>query len=482
MLQRIREVLALLLLALLPFHALFITVATRVIFGPGHAPWGALALWKEGVIGVIVMLAIAEIVKMRKIGKIDAIDGLIVVLTAVLLGVSFALGVENSAMFYGFKYDLFAPLVFLVLRRVPWSQTFMTQVEDLLLWVGAIVAIYGIATFFLPQGFFTWLGYSDAHSLYQPDGPLAAFQQISDSTIRRVQGPMSGPNQMGLWLLIPLSVVLAKIGRARMENGQWKMVNGDWRWKNVFSTFYFPLSIAPLIGVALVLSFSRSSWIAAAIIACLTYCFIYRNVPRLTLKLVSLTSVLALLLVICAWLMPSVFVRRISLQGHIERPLQAIQTMIEHPFGLGLGSAGPAANRTHDPCVYLDAGADASWAAGNPALCVFSGDVQVQPADRVCSCALLPENWYLQIGVEAGWLGLTLFTVLIIVLLRKLRIASGELRKIPPSAIAHPQLVTFLAFTGISIAALFLHAWEDSAIAYSLWLLAASVLPSRTEK
>jgi hypothetical protein len=35
----------------------------------------------------------------------------------------------------------------------------------------------------------------------------------------------------------------------------------------------------------------------------------------------------------------------------------------------------------------------------------------------------------------------------------------------------------FLAFLGISIAGLFLHSWEDAAIAYALWLLIAAALP-----
>jgi hypothetical protein len=36
--QRIRESLALILIALLPFHALAVTLLTKLIAGPGHAP------------------------------------------------------------------------------------------------------------------------------------------------------------------------------------------------------------------------------------------------------------------------------------------------------------------------------------------------------------------------------------------------------------------------------------------------------------
>jgi len=34
-----------------------------------------------------------------------------------------------------------------------------------------------------------------------------------------------------------------------------------------------------------------------------------------------------------------------------------------------------------------------------------------------------------------------------------------------------------LAFLGVGIGALFLHAWEDAAVAYTIWILLASTLP-----
>jgi O-antigen ligase len=102
----------------------------------------------------------------------------------------------------------------------------------------------------------------------------------------------------------------------------------------------------------------------------------------------------------------------------------------------------------------------------HPELCVFLGDKQVQPTDRTCSCPFLPENWYLQIGVELGWIGFLLYLGLVVILLLKI-FRSSQLT-------AHSL---FLAFLGISIAGLFLHSWEDAAIAYALWLLIAAALP-----
>jgi hypothetical protein len=443
--QRIREALALVLVALLPFHALFITVATRVLLGPGHAPMGALALWKEGLIVVIGLIAVIEILRSRKIGKGDAIDGLIVGLTVLLLGLSFALHVPNAGMFYGFKYDLFAPLAFLVLRRVPWSESFKNTAITVLLWAGSVAAAYGIITIILPEAFFVKLGYSDAHSLYQPNGPLSAFQQIAGAPIRRVQGPMSGPNQFGIWLLIPFAASLVMQLRRRK---------------------ILPLASVAFVltGLAIFCTFSRSAWIAAFIVLCASVLPIF---PRKIIAQVvgAFAVIVAIIILVLALAAPRVIVRIASSKEHVVRPLQAIHTMFAHPLGLGLAAAGPAANRTHDACVYLEEGADASWANGNPELCVFGGIVQLQPQNRICDCAFLPENWYLQLGVEGGVIGFAAFLALTVLVILRLRKHSGVF-----------ESITLLSFVGISVAALFLHAWEDSAVAYSVWMMTAIAL------
>ena len=61
MLQTFRERLTLILLVLLPFHAFLVTILTRMIAGPDQAPLQWLALWKEAVLGLVLLLAFFEI-------------------------------------------------------------------------------------------------------------------------------------------------------------------------------------------------------------------------------------------------------------------------------------------------------------------------------------------------------------------------------------------------------------------------------------
>ena len=211
----------------------------------------------------------------------------------------------------------------------------------------------------------------------------------------------------------------------------------------------------------MVMTFSRSAWIAAFIITLVAIGLLLKGRRRLLVY--SFTGLLVgagLILVYVA--APQLIARGISNKHHFERTKDGIIMMLKNPMGLGLGKAGPASNRLSDACLYFEKDADISWARDRSDLCLFVDEVQVQPlpSDRVCTCPMLPENWYVQIGIELGWLGFVGFVGLvfyIIVTLLHCYIAKQE------------RLSVLLMFVGVSIAALFLHAWEDSAVAYCVW-------------
>lgn len=471
-LQRFREWLTLGLIVLLPFHAFMVTVLTKMMVGPGHAPLSSLAMWKEGVLGLVLLIAMMEVASQllsfsASQRKIDALDLLIIGLLLLGVFVSFfnsSFSIFNSQFIFGFRYDFVPLIAFFILRRVPWSEEFLQRAMKGILGAGVLIAVYGIISFFLPAAFFTLLGYSDLHSLYVPDGALAPFQQIGGTTLRRIQSVMSGPNQLGVWLLMPIAVVLGVTpsgdeGRLRFHGS---------------SPLTMTLFVLLVLVAALILTFSRAAWIGAAVIVGIAFMPVLRSLSRRTV--IYLLSSAFCLLVLSLVLFPSILLRAASSRGHIENPLKAIAMMVDHPFGLGLGTAGPASNRTSDACVLLEAGSDASWAEDRPNLCVFVDGLQVQPTDRVCSCPFLPENWYLQIGVEMGWVGLCLYMVLVWMIVRRLwglKIENEKLKNIFKNSILNSQ---FSIFLGVSIAALFLHAWEDSAVAYVVWALLAAIL------
>jgi hypothetical protein len=434
--RTLRERLTLVLLALLPFHALGVTVLTRVVAGPDNAPMGALALWKEAVLAAVLLVAMVEIAfdpaLRKKALRFDAFDFCVDVLALSLFVATFLGGVGLGQAAYGIRYDLVPLAAFVILRRVPWSDAFLQRLPFVL--GGAVLAAvaYGLLTLAMPASFFTALGYSDLHSLYVPSGPVAPFQQIGGTALRRMQGAMSGPNQFGIWLAALLPVVLA--------------LGGRWR-----------RFVAPLALLGIVLTFSRAAWIAAAAVLLVSFWPLLRKLS-VTAVTILCVGILALSVAVLAFF-PSVILRIESSADHLRNPIEALGIMVREPLGRGLGSAGPANNRVSDACVFLEEGSDASWAAPHADLCVFVGDAQVQPVGKECSCPLLPENWYLQLGVEGGWIAMFAFIVLVAILIRRLW-------PTPPA----------MALMAASIAALFLHAWEDAAVAYTVWILCAITL------
>ncbi len=441
MLQRIREFLAIFLVALLPFHALLVTFLTKIFIGPELQPFRLFALWKEFVLLLLLCLALYEILytcvihsdQRRRILSVDAFDiGLIVALAYVFF--FFRSSVLTPQFLLGFKYDFFPLVTFFFLRRVRWSSTFIDRLCAILVMIAVGMSVYGLLTLVLPMAFFVWLGYSDLHSLYLADAPLAAFQQIGGTMIRRVQSTMSGPNQFGLWLLLPLGYCLSQLQ------------------KNYRHILLVQVCIL-LLGIFL--SYSRAAWLGSFFMIVCSFCM----TRAFSIKKFFYSSTIFLVFCIIFFsLFSNIFLRSQSSRDHFRLPLRAVQTMFTHPLGRGLGSAGPASNAVSDTCVFLSSGSDTTWAKNRDTMCIFVDDVQVQPSNRICQCPFLTENWYLQWGVEMGFFGLFISVFL---LLFTLVIVYRE------------HLGAFLAFAGLSIAGIFLHSFEDTAIAYSLWILLA---------
>lgn len=467
MLQRLRESLSLVLIAVLPMHAMLVTVTTHALAGQNHAPLAVIALWKEALLAVIMLIAIIEIVRMKdpvgqkSLWSLDLLDWCIVLAVAVGAAVSLSSGAGSSfslqlstadkRFLLGFKYDFLPLVAFFLLRRVPWSRNFLFAAARTVVMVAAVAAVYGIVTLFVPLSFFTSIGYSDLHSLYQPKAAIASFQYLEGTDIRRIQSFMSGPNQFGLWLLLPFSASLLLLIKSVREHRRFD------------SVAYAVLGI--LLLTALVLTYSRSAWIGSAVIVGGILMLLLRHtiesVLHRSLVLTGIGVLAGFAIVIGINMYPQILVRAQSLQGHLEKPLEALQIMRTHPLGLGLGTAGPASNRLSDTCVFLELGADYAWTKNHPGLCVFLGGIRKLPAGKACECPLLTENWYLQWGVEMGYAGLILSLMIVgIALWYGIRFPLTDVRLIP-----------VLALLGVAVGGIFLHSFEDGAVAYTIWLL-----------
>lgn len=165
---------------------------------------------------------------------------------------------------------------------------------------------------------------------------------------------------------------------------------------------------------ALIITFSRSALIGV-IIASIYW------IPRKWLWKSGLIAVI-LLVAILFW-KPDLITHGLSSVEHWDKTNAGIEHIIQEPLGSGLGTAGPVSRR------------------------VFGEEK-----------ALISENWYLQIGEEAG-----IFSLLLLLLY------TGWLIK---DYLHQPDRQTALiggVLLALSIQALFLHLWEDSMVTILVW-------------
>ncbi len=455
-------------------HAMLVTVTTHMLSGRNHAPLAVLALWKEALLAVILLIAVCEIFRTKEpelqksAWSLDILDWCIILAITLGAAVSLTGGAGSSFSLHlsaadkrfllGFKYDFLPLVAFFIFRRVPWSRNFLVVAARVIVMVGGVAAIFGIATLFVPLDFFTSIGYSDLHSLYLPKAAIASFQYLEGTDIRRVQSFMSGPNQFGLWLLLPFAANLMLLFKSIREH------------RHADTVLY--VIGGTLVVIALFFTYSRSAWIGAAVILLASSALLLRHaiesVFHRSLVLIGVGIVTGIAIVVGVHFFPHILVRAQSFQGHFEKPLEAIHIMRTHPFGLGLGTAGPASNRLSDTCVFLDLGADYSWTKNHKDLCVFIGGIRKLPAGKACECPLLTENWYLQWGVEMGYAGLILSLAIVI-----LALAHGFF--MPLTDI---RMISVLGLLGVAVGGIFLHSFEDGAVAYSLWLLLGACIPA----
>lgn len=278
--------------------------------------------------------------------------------------------------------------------------------------VSTVIAILGIIQFLLPKDVMTHFGYSLER------GVKPAFFIDDKNDLPRIMSTIRDPNSLGAYLILPitaLAVAWFKLGRARILIGGLLLLHG---W-------------------ALLLTFSRSAWLGAAVSVLLAVAWVYREkVLEFAKKYgVFIAAGLLTLLIGVFLLRDQYFVQNVVFHSdentrlkdsnalHLDFARVAAQGIADQPFGHGPGTAGLVSIQTEN--------------------------------------VVLTENYILQIGYEVGLQGLILFMALTIFICWLLYRGKNVYGKI---------LITSLA--GITICALLLHTWSNEAVAAQWWLLA----------
>lgn len=401
------------LVVVMPLHA-FLAVSLGNITGY-QAVWQA---WKE--VGLLLGgfaalgLYVSQPTIRERLAKQPAIwsaSAFIVVALTVSL-------ITRYVVFGDFLLGAKTTLAFLVLFVVMQTIEFTTQRWKLLLTsllaISSAIGIFALAqVYLLPKDFLVQFGYGS--------DTLLPFHLV-DPAVKaiRIIATFSGPNQLGSFMILPLIISF------------WLVTRKKW------------LAIIPLAltSFALLNSYSRSSWIGAAIAIFVTLLIRIRGWWKLTLIAVLVAAAIGGVSLNKASADNLSNVRYYvfhgrplngkiqgSDQSRIERANFGLQTIQRQPLGYGLGTAGPASKNS------------------------------VQP--------LITENTYLQIGIETGVIGLLLFGLTIVLTIVAL---------IKRFAVVDETAPLVAIIIGLSVSNLFLHTWADSATALVLWGLTGYVL------
>jgi hypothetical protein len=407
------------IIMLVPFHA-FLTVWAASNFG--H--YTAFRLWKEALLLVLIAGALALIAMDQKI-RSETMTRRLVWLVIAYAFVQLFWGliafsghsVTFKALGYGLISNLRFPAFFLVTWAVASRTTKLEKNWDKrVLYPAAVVVLFGLLQIFvLPRDFLGHFGYSDA--------TISPFETINHNVnYVRIASTLRGANPLGTYLIIPISLLAVIINRNKA------------RWQ--------PTALLVAALVVLFFSYSRGAYIGAFLSLAIIEGQRFKQVLLKPKSLVVIGAASLLLIVgaavavhgnsriqnILTHTEDHSVVKTTSNQGHIKATIAGIKDVALHPLGRGTGTSGPASVYNHN--------------------------------------ARIPENYFLQIGEETGWIGLALFGLI--------NVGVGYLlwlRRAQPLALA-----LFASLIGLTFVNLLSHAWADDTLAYVWWGLAGMAM------
>lgn len=414
------------ILILLPFHA-FLTVWLDSLVG--H--YTILRLWKEFLLVVILAGVFFLLIKDKKLRlKLFSFWPARLIGVYALLFIAWGFialarhHVSAKAMWYGLLVNLrflvFFLAVWLIATKTSWLKG---RWQKILIGPAIIVAAVAILQYLvLPYDFLRHFGYNES--------TIFPYETINHNINHlRVMSTLRGANPLGAYLVLPVSAMAILLIRNRKN-----------RREGIF------LSVGLLL--ALLFSFSRSAWIGAGL-SLLVLAWLVLKTPKSKKILGLVITGLAVIAVLSAVIFrnnttfENTFLHtehgtKVSVSSnsaHGTAFKNAVKDISHQPLGSGVGTAGPESVYSNHP-------------------------------------ARIAENYFLQIGQEAGLLGMALF-VSIYVVIGKLLWARRD------DTLALCLLVSLVGITFINLLS---HAWADDTLAYIWWGLAAIALASPIAK
>jgi len=378
--------------------------------------------WKEILMGLALLLSVVILTTNKQWGVLKSKLIYIIALFAALNLLTIPLfytGFEATVagVFINLRFFLFFVLVYVALRLYP--QLYRLFLTVFFIGAAVVVGFAILQVTVLPNDVLKYLGYNESTIM-----PYLTVDQNENYV--RINSTLRGPNPLGVYAVVVLTVVLAAWLRApRKLTRREEVLAGI---------------LAAGAAVALWASYSRSAALAAVAAIGLTVLVLY--VRRIS-KAVWIAVAIAALVVTGSLfaLRDTQFVSQVILHedphegndvnsndGHAASLVDGAQRMAQQPLGAGIGSTGSASLLTDKPVII--------------------------------------ENQYLFVAHETGWLGLAVFIFINYLVLERLWRRRAQWL----------ALGVFTSGIGLAIAGLFLPVWADDTISIIWWGLAAVAL------
>lgn len=425
------------LFALLPFHQLGLALLYRI--GLPAELVRPLGNWKELLLAGVVLAGLNAWLQGGT--RLDALDKLAVAYV-VLVSIYFLFPelvnppgffdpgapTDRYVQLLAWRVDTLFLIAFLGARHAPLGDV-RPRVTQAILVVGTIAAAMAMVEFVAP-GVWDWIAievcqvnrYRVQVVGVQPFdyGTVVIRDLVAGREVVRAGSLLLSPLSLGFYLLLPFAVAVQQLLRPRP--GLWG------------------LPCAAVLAGGLLVTFTRS-----AILGAIVVCFVALRARRsgAPARRARLALILAAAIVIAVPVAArtglgartsTALENQGSTADHLRGLTTGVKTMIDEPLGLGLGT-------------------------------------QPGVGDRFATATkLTSENAYLQIANELGVVALGLFVALLVLLLRRLRVAASESDDDPMAGAWHSAAVALV------VGGMFLHIWNDFTMAWSFWAGAGIVL------
>jgi len=439
--------LVIILVALLPLHALLVTTLKCKFW----INTDIIRFWKEIILAILFLGAFFDIMRKMKwdFSKLYKNNYLLWTVTAFAL-VSLAFVFlpfwrPKLSSFLGFKYDVFFLIALTIWLYLPIIKNNFKIILQTLFGISWLILII-----FLPW-YLSWdisavtsiFGFSDKVSTYEVNSCISFAQNVNWQN--RFQWTFSGPIRWSVFLTTFYFIFLWFILSKKDELKKSHII--PFLKRDEYKKYLYIIIPSIFIITSIFYSYSKTTILGLFFWISLFSYLIYKIKfwKKISTKfIISFSSIWIILLTALLIIKKDVFLHLGSVLNRFDNLKTSLEMFMYNPFGYGLWIAGPA-----------------SW-TGHSIESAWDWSIAVSSIDYTHK--FLPENWFVQILLEQWVIWFALFIWVIYIL-------SAKLFNIVKKKKDYLSIWIFTSFITLAFMAFFTHAYEESATSYILFLI-----------